>query len=98
MSIRRIQRKIKENKNLCDYSVEELEYVQKPIGRAIYINKKLGRPKSENKALSTDKLKCDICGKYFIRSGRFNHKKTAYHIAHENMNEKIRKLLINNKI
>lgn len=94
MSIRRIQRKIKENKSLCSYTVEELQYVQKPIGKAIYNSKKIGRPKSENKVKPTDHIECDICGKTFIRSGRYNHNKTAYHIAHENMNDKIRTLLI----
>ena len=98
MTIRRIQRKIKDNKNLCDYSVEELRYIQKPIGRAIYTSKKVGRPKLEKTVSPKDTLQCNVCGKTFIRSGRFNHKKTAYHIAHENMNEKIRNLLINNKI
>ncbi len=96
MSIKRIQRKIKHNKNLCDYTVEELKYVQKPIGKAIYKSKKIGRPCVDVKADPKDKLECEICGKIFIRSGRYNHNKTEYHIAHANMNDKIRKLLINN--
>lgn len=90
MSYREIQNTIKKNKNFCDYTHEEFEYAMKPIGKALY-----GRPVVEDKALPTDRITCEICSKEFIRSGRSNHNKTIYHQVHANMNDKIRKLLIN---
>lgn len=83
------------NKNLVDYDVDELDYVMTPIGKALY--KKRGRPKinEEDKALPSDKVKCPICSKIFTRSGRTGHNRTTYHKVHLNLNEKLRKLLIN---
>lgn len=84
---------IKNNKNLTQYSIEELQYVQTPLGKACY---KSGRPKKNEfeKAKPTDKITCEICGKNFFRSGRANHYKTEYHKAHNAMNSKLRKILI----
>lgn len=94
-NIEKIQKKIKYDKNIVNYEPEEIEYLQKPIGKAIYI----GRPKKreEDKAKPTDRIKCEICSKEFYRSGRANHKKTAYHKAHERMNSTLRKVLIGEK-
>lgn len=85
---------IKNNKNLCEYTVDELAYVQTPLGKSCY---KAGRKpvvEEKVKAKPTDKIKCDICGKTFFRSGRANHYKTEFHQAHKSMNDKLRKLLI----
>jgi hypothetical protein len=95
MSYKNIHKKLKDDKNLVDYNVDELDYVMKPLGSALY--KKRGRPRmnDEDKALPSDKIKCPICSKLFTRSGRTGHNRTTYHRVHSDMNDKLRKLLIN---
>ncbi len=90
--ISKIQEKIKDDKNIAEYSEEELKYLQKPIGKALY----RGRPKIDEtkKAKATDKIVCEICGKSFFRSGRTKHKRTKFHMLHENMNKKLMKMLV----
>ena len=92
-NIQKIQEKIKNDKNIIGYQEEEIRYLQKPIGGALY----RGRPKKNEseKAKPTDKLTCEICGKEFFRSGRTQHKNTQYHILHQNLNKKLMKMLIN---
>lgn len=87
-----LKNKAKNDKNLVDYTVTELKYVQKPIGKAHY--KGPGRPKSGSKSNPTDKVKCKICSKSYTRSNSSNHKKTVYHKTFEKLNNKMRKLLI----
>lgn len=95
MSYKEIHQKLKTDKNLVDYDVDELDYVMKPIGTALY--KKRGRPRmsEEDKALPSDKVRCEVCSKLFTRSGRTGHNRTTYHRVHLDLNEKLRKLLIN---
>lgn len=95
MSYKNIHCKIKNDKNLVDYDVTELDYVMKPLGTALY--RKRGRPRisKEDKALPSDKIKCEVCSKVFTRSGRTGHNRTTYHRVHLDLNEKLRKLLIN---
>lgn len=93
MSYFDIQSKIKSNKNLTDYDVNELNYVMRPVGKALY--KGRGRPRKEDKAQPSDRVKCSICSKVFVRSGRTNHNNTEYHKVHSKMNKKLRELLIN---
>ncbi len=88
----KIQDKLKNNKSLANYDVEDMKYLQKPLGKAIY---KRGRPKSDNPAKWNDRVICDVCGKEFTRSARTKHKKTQFHQAFEIMNNKLKKLLIN---
>lgn len=90
MNLNNIQDKIKYDKNICQYSVDEMRYVQRPIGKALYV----GRPATGSTAFPTDRIKCDICGKEFFRSGRANHKKTKYHLLYEGLNKKLTKILI----
>lgn len=91
-TIEDIQTNLKDQKGLSQYNVEELKYVQKPLGKALY--KHVGRPKSENKAHWNDKIICKICGGKFTRSARTGHDKTKVHQIYAKMNDKMRKLLI----
>lgn len=95
MSYIEIQRKIRDDKNLADYDEDELDYVMKPVGTALYNCK--GRPRKceDEKARPNDRIKCDICSKYFTRSGRSGHNRTQYHMIHSKINKKLRNLLIN---
>lgn len=56
--------------------------------------KPTGRPRVEKKAHWSDKIKCKVCNQIFIRSHRWNHNQTKVHKAYATMNEKMRKLLI----
>ena len=89
----KIQKNLKEKKELVQYDEDELKYVQKPLGKAIY---KAGRPKKsdDEKAKWNDKIKCSICNKEYIRSASNAHKITQYHKIHSKMNDKLKKLLI----
>lgn len=91
--ISKIQDRLKRDKNIINYIEEEIRYMQKPLGSALY----KGRPRKddEDKAKPTDRLVCETCGKEFFRSGRAQHKATQYHILHENLNKKLMKMLLN---
>lgn len=91
--ISKIQEKIKNDKNIIAYIEEEIRYLQKPIGSALY----KGRPKKteSEKAKPTDRLTCEICGKEYFRSGSAKHKATQHHILHQNLNKKLMKMLLN---
>lgn len=91
-----IKKNIETQKSLPLCSVEELKFIETPIGKAIYTKK--GRPKKDdvNKAKWNDRVECKVCGKSFIRSGRSKHKKSQFHQAYENMHEKMRNLMIKN--
>ncbi len=94
MNYRRIQNSLEKQKGLGLYTKKELEYVQTPIGSALYKTKKIGRPKTEKPAKWNDRVKCDVCGDEFTRSGRTNHNKTRHHQDFLKMNKKIRTLLL----
>lgn len=55
-----------------------------------------GRPRLKSPAKWSDRIKCDVCGKDFIRSRRCAHNKTKIHLAFEKMNKKLRKILLDN--
>lgn len=95
--IQEIQNKIDKGEALTLYSTEELKYIQKPIGKAIYKNA-VGRPKKDEKAKPSDRVVCDICGGKFVRSHRWDHNKTKVHQAYSKMNDQIRKLLLADKL
>lgn len=99
MQIQKIQERLKEGNGLSTYDSNELKYLESSsIGKAIYVNKR-GRPRvsDELKAKSTDRITCKDCGKQYIRSNATNHKKTTYHIIHEKMNEKLKKIMLDDK-
>lgn len=81
-------------------SKEEFEIIQKPIGKAIYktsIEKKqVGRPRKreEDKLKPLDRIKCEICGRTYVRCHKTKHIRTDHHKAYEEMNEKLRKILL----
>lgn len=98
------------DKELTMMNTDELKSMQKPIYKEMYkanhrdiyqrpFNngyKKTGRPRKDpqEKALPTDRLICPICGGEFTRYNRSSHNKTKVHMAYANMNDNMRKLLI----
>ncbi len=88
-----IKDKLKTDKNILDYTKDELDFAKKPIGKAHY--KSRGRPKSEIKTKPNDKIKCSICGKTYTRSNSYHHKHTTYHLTHVKLNDKIRQMMFN---
>jgi hypothetical protein len=96
-TIKKSQHNLKKGKSLPLYDTDDLKYVRKPIGKAIYNNAILGRPKinEEDKAKPTDRIECKVCGKTFIRSGRTNHNKSEIHKAYLRMDEKLKDFLLN---
>jgi len=93
--IRDSQNNLKSGDDLTLLDITTLKYVRKPLGKAIY-RANVGRPRKEEHAQSTDRIKCNICGKIFTRSARANHNKTKYHQTYASVGEKMRKVLIDN--
>lgn len=99
MEVQEIQNKIKESKNIMEYDQDTLKYIQKPIGKALFMNSNEEDtiecdPVEKRKALWNDRIKCKICGNTMLRSNQSKHKTTKYHMAFENMNNKIREMLL----
>lgn len=88
--IKRLQSKIKNDKGLIHYDRKEIDYVQKPIGKSIYVTEK----DKKSKTNWFDIIKCDVCQKEFMRSNRSHHNNTQYHKIYANINGKIKTLLI----
>jgi hypothetical protein len=84
--------KIKNNKNLNEYTDDELDFLKTRTGKALYNEEP--KPKEKKKAHWSDRVKCDICGKVFTRSSRNAHNATVYHRLKKEQLEKIKKLVI----
>lgn len=106
MRSRELQEIMKNDKNIANYSDEALKYVQTPIGKALYKTEisteipeektsKMGRPKKDNRVKWSDRMTCEICSRSILRSNQSSHKKSQYCMAHQRMNQKIRKMLLN---
>lgn len=95
--IKGLQKAMQETKPIINMTKEEFEYAQKPIGNAIYqhnLETKIGRPRKENKAKPSDRIKCKICSKEYTRSCATSHKKTQYHKLHESLNIKLIEFIV----
>jgi len=97
--IQRIQNNLKSGKSMPLLNDEDILYITKPLGKAIYknaISKPLGRPRKEehDKAKPNDRLICNVCGMKFIRSARSGHKKTKVHQIYENMSRKLNRTFL----
>lgn len=76
-------------KSLPLLDVEELKYVQKPVGKALYLNSKIKKETWKNK------IKCNVCGKHYTRSNLTHHRNTEIHKAFDNINKKMMEIFIN---
>jgi len=87
------------NKPVLELDKDEFKYTQTPIGGPLYKHnvKKGGRPRVEDdkKKKPTDKIKCEVCGKEYIRSGATKHKRTVFHLERLRINKKLLDLLVN---
>jgi hypothetical protein len=90
-----MQESLKNSKSIPLLNENEIKYIQTPVGQAIYKNS-FGRPKKKDyeKAKPSDRLTCSICGGKFIRSHRSSHNKSKVHQAYLNMDNKLKKLLL----
>jgi len=79
-----IKKNISSGKQLVQMTVDELNYIQNPVGKALY-------EKTNEKW--KDRIKCEICNKTYTRSNKYRHNNTKYHKMYEEMNNKLRKLL-----
>jgi|WetSurMetagenome_2_1015567.scaffolds.fasta_scaffold00833_19 hypothetical protein len=74
---------------------KQIEIAGNPIHQA---KRQVGRRKKENTEpvlkSHLDKLKCSICGRIYTRSNKYAHNKTKIHKAYANMNERIKKILL----
>jgi hypothetical protein len=100
--IKNIQNRLKEGKAITNYDVNEIKYMMRPIGNAIYeqskdIDKDKNKDidKNKNKKKWDDILICDICNKNYTRSNKSQHNKSVIHIEYSKINKKLRDILIN---
>lgn len=92
MEIREIQDRLREGNGLTSFSVEELKYVQKPIGKQIYKN--AIEPVIKEKPKWDDKVTCKVCGAVTLRSNQSSHKNSKKHKLYEDINSKLRSVLL----
>ena len=91
-NIRGLKQHLNDDKNIVDYNREQLEYLQKPIGKAIYKSEDI--TDADTKAHWSDRIKCNVCGKEFTRSSRTKHNKTQHHRTYEQLNRKLVEFLV----
>lgn len=93
-TIKEIQELLKKGHEMMKYESDELSYITKPIGRAIYENSLEERKENIVKVNRYEKIKCDLCGKTVSKANKSHHNKTQYHQAFEKMNNKLKKILL----
>lgn len=91
--IKKIQEELRKGKPIISYNTDEIRYIQKPIGEAIYKSNR-GRPKKLVRATPNDRVMCEICNKEFIRAGRSRHNKTELHQKLSEVNKNMSRLVL----
>jgi hypothetical protein len=97
---------IKTIKGLADQNADVWNYVQKPIGKALYehyndeIEDEPIQQKDNDEEVKIpkwkEKLQCKICKGIYQRSNYSKHKQTKVHQAYEKINKKLRKIMLEN--
>jgi hypothetical protein len=90
-----IKNRLRQGKELITCDLDELQYIQKPIGKSIYRHANEERKKRKNKYISDERIICDLCGKDYRRSNKSFHEKTHYHLTYKLVNDKFKKLILN---
>jgi hypothetical protein len=100
--IQKIQNRLKQAEEVINYDVDELEYLTKPIGKAIYEKNsdiKNTRHNRNYKAKkiwdSHERVKCDLCGVEYRRSNKSYHEKSKNHLVYKKINDKFKQLILN---
>ncbi len=101
-TLRELRDSLREGMELCQYGAEEMKYITKPIGRAVYENayenKDIVKPKKEKKKNNRfERIECELCGRVISKNNKAAHRKTRYHQAFEKMNKKLREFLLDEK-
>ena len=95
IEVEKCQEKLKSNVSLSIFDRTILDYTQTHIGNALLENHNVNHKSAIiKKAKWYDRVKCQICDGEFTRSARSNHNRTKVHRLHEDMNSKIRSLLL----
>lgn len=90
------QNRLKEGYGLPLYEPNELKYIKKPIGSALY-KRARGRPKKDDniKAKPNDRVRCKICGNFYTRSGKYNHEITKVCQVYARLDKNMKKIIFN---
>lgn len=96
MDFEKVRKKLKKQKGLGLYEPEEIKYLEKPIGKAVFIGPK-EEPIKKQKSTPFDRVICDICGTEFTRGNRSKHNKTRHHRDFLVFNDKIRKIMLDDQ-
>lgn len=94
MNHQKSQHQLLKQKGLGTVDNETIKYLRHPIGKSIALS--LGKPsmKPKKKCHWSDRIKCKICGKTYVRSACTKHKSTEYHKLYERFDEKIRNIML----
>lgn len=99
-NIQEMKELLREGKGITTQDINALKYaIESPIGNSIYEDSLRDSDEEEvvvpkKRAKWNDIIECKVCGKKFTRSARTNHCKTQYHQLHENINAKLKDLLL----
>jgi hypothetical protein len=96
ISIETLKKRLQAGEELIKYNSDELNYVTKPIGKAIYEGaqyEKHEKPKRK-KWNPAERVTCELCGKEYSRSARSQHSKTQVHLAYKVVNDKLKELML----
>lgn len=89
---KKIRARLNLKKGIPLYENEEIEYLEKPLGKAAYLMK--DNTLKKKKSHWSDRIKCNICGKEFTRSCRKSHEITKHHQTYAKLNTKMKKILL----
>lgn len=91
-----IKKRLRDGNEPINCKIDEMSYIRKPVGKAIYTTAlEYKQEPKKDRYNRSEKVLCDLCGKYYTRSNKCHHNKTRYHLAYKSINDKFKQLLLN---
>ncbi len=93
------QDKLDKGYNLLQYDNEDVQYIEKPIGRAIYLNSEIEMDKPEiigdGVPYWKQRCKCKHCGIEISKAYYAQHRRTKACQVHQKVHKKVLDIIIN---
>jgi hypothetical protein len=91
MDYPKLQEEIKTGKAMINFDTNTLDYVQKPIGSALY---KAGKNTKSDKKDLKQIVTCDVCGREYTKWNKTHHTRTKVHQLYAKVNQRMTELLL----
>jgi hypothetical protein len=94
ISFDKIKERLKECDEMINYSALELDYINKPIGKAIYNRNSEIEHKTKKKWNPSEKVQCRLCGVWYSKANKTHHKRSKKHQLYKKVNDRFTELIL----